>query len=359
MNDFIDETLKQSHRVESRANSLADDMAEALEAVDERIMGKLAKVAGQLDTDWENTAFKKRKKILERQRTEVESILAEVYQDKASALVSEAAQDVIQSTAKVTAKTMSALTGIEVKLGHGLSKSLVKKWFESSTVDGLLFTDWLNKLEKAAADRIVAVGCQSLIKGLGVDSAARLMRDQGIKGSVPGLRGLASTFLQSTNNYAREQTIMEHFAEVVTGWRHLGTLDGRTCLRCGPLDGKTYGLKESKPTLPLHWRCRCLYLPETGESYFREGTRAAVKEDLRIVHHRDGSTSTKFSVAEVEQVPAKTTYQSWLKGQLEKDPEFVKEVLGKGRFELFKAGKLNLNRMVSNGRIKKLSELTA
>jgi hypothetical protein len=35
----------------------------------------------------------------------------------------------------------------------------------------------------------------------------------------------------------------------------------------------------------------------------------------------------------------------------------VRRVLGKTRFELFKAGKLSLSGMVTDGRIKKLSEL--
>ena len=82
-----------------------------------------------------------------------------------------------------------------------------------------------------------------------------------------------------------------------------------------------------------------------------------MKHEGRTVHHRDGSTSTAYSPKEVEIVPGKTTYQQWLKRQLKEDPGFVRHVLGKTRFEHFKAGKLTLNRMVSHGRIKGLAEL--
>lgn len=243
---------------------------------------------------------------------------------------------------------------------------MVALWAEVSTVDGLLLNDWLGKLEAGAADRIVSVGRRAMIEGLPVDSMARLLRTEGIEGSIPGLRGLARTFCLSASNYAREQTTEALFGDLLAGWRRVGTLDGRTCLVCGPLDGKLYKADEPRPPLPQHWQCRCLYVPEAKTwrglgmdiDELPAGDRPAVKHDERTVHHKDGSTSTKFSVASAELVPASTTYQVWLQGQLEKDPAFVKKVLGPARFELFKAGKLSLNRMTAHGRIVKLSELS-
>ena len=41
-----------------------------------------------------------------------------------------------------------------------------------------------------------------------------------------------------------------------------------TCLRCAALDGTVYKLDEKKPQMPLHPRCRCIWLPETKT--FRE-----------------------------------------------------------------------------------------
>jgi hypothetical protein len=86
-----------------------------------------------------------------------------------------------------------------------------------------------------------------------------------------------------------------------------------------------------------------------------EGTRPAVKHSARTVHHRDGSTSTKFSVEEAKQFSG--TYNQWLKYQLEADPDFVQSILGKTRFELFKSGKLSLDAMSTHGQIKNLSAL--
>lgn len=65
--------------------------------------------------------------------------------------------------------------------------------------------------------------------------------------------------------------------------------------------------------------------------------RNAVKHEARTVHHRDESSSTRFKIAEVEHTTE--NYNQWLTRQLKEDPAFVRSILGKTRFELFKAGK--------------------
>jgi SPP1 gp7 family putative phage head morphogenesis protein len=354
----VDDILKHAHQVEARANALADDMVKALEAVQGRLIEKLAAVQAKLQKDWQNESLKRRKKLLELQRSEVAAILADLYQGKAPDMLQAAAHDTMQGSASFTVKTMNEVSSLSVKLGHGITKELVKAWTETSTCDGLLINDWLSKLEKSAADRIISVGRQAMIEGLPVNTMARMLRAQGIEGSVPGLRGLASTFMHSASAHARETTINRHFSKGIKGWRWLATLDRRTCLKCGPNDGKFVKQGDPKPALPRHWRCRCLWLPVVKNPISSGGSRPAVKHiKERTIQHRDGSTSTKWKVKEAEQVPVGTTYNAWLKGQLETDPAFVRSVLGKTRFELFKAGKITLNSMTTRGRIKSLAEL--
>ena len=200
--------------------------------------------------------------------------------------------------------------------------------------------------------------------GVGSATAARLMRRMGIEGSIPGTQGLARTILMSASNFVHERTYAAN-ASIISGVRHLATLDGRTCLRCGPLDGKEYALDEERPTLPLHWRCRCVYVPVVktwrdrgiDADEFQGGQRPAVKHEGRTVHHRDGSTSTAFTVDSAGRVPAGTTYSAWLRGQLETDPAFVESVLGSARYDLFRQGKLDLRAMSTRGHVKTLVEL--
>jgi len=50
-------------------------------------------------------------------------------------------------------------------------------------------------------------------------------------------------------------------------------------------------------------------------------------------------------------------YSEWITRQVEEDQTFAREVLGRTRFELLRDGKITLDKMVVDGRIKRLSEL--
>lgn len=360
-----DDILKFQHRVDQRATALADDMVRELRTSRAAILGRLAALAGDVGQDFDTLPASRKKALLEAQAAGVDAVLADVYA-KAGDHLREAGEDVVAATMASTAQAMAAVTGAAaVGVGTGLTTDVVAAWFKSSTVDGLTINDFLAKLQSSARDRIVSAGRRGLIEGLSVQNTAKLIQKEGIEGSIPGLEGLSRTFLHSASNFARDEIVKSKFADVVQGWRRSVVLDGRTCVLCGSMDGKTYGLKDAKPVLPAHWRCRCLYLPipitwrDLGIDIdeFEGGDLTTVKHSARTVHHRDGSTSTKYTVREVGHVPAGTTYEQWLKMQLDEDPAFVRSVLGNTRFELFKIGKLRLSSMVTEGRIKRLSEL--
>ena len=103
-----------------------------------------------------------------------------------------------------------------------------------------------------------------------------------------------------------------------------------------------------KPVLPRHWSCRYCYVPVPKDSDLIlgvEASRPAVKHSARTVQHRDGSTSTKFTIESVEHT--KETYQTWLKRMAQEDLEdlaFVRSVLGNKKADLFMAGELTLSR---------------
>lgn len=353
---MIDEFLKFQHKVEMRANALTQEMIKILMASREKILGKIA-VTSELLEAWPSMDLLNKEKALQAQRAEVEKVLADIYKDF-GIKIQNAGADVINATAKDTTRIFSEALGIEAKFFH-LEKKFVKAWFQTYTVEGLLMTDWLQKIEKGAADRIISVARQAMVEGLTIQKTASLLRIKGIEGSRPGIEGLARTSMLSASNYARETTIKTQFKKDLKGWRYIATLDRRTCLVCGDNDGKFYKLDERRPIVPRHWRCRCVYIPVPKMPKGLKGPdfeRAAVKDwPPKIVHHRDGSTSTKWIGYDAK--PFKGTYNKWLTQQLKEDPAFVKSILGPTRFELFKSGKLKLPQMVVNGRIKRLSEL--
>jgi SPP1 gp7 family putative phage head morphogenesis protein len=116
-------------------------------------------------------------------------------------------------------------------------------------------------------------------------------------------------------------------------YRYVGTLDSRTCLVCGELDGKVFETLEDAPQLPAHHNCRCLYLPEIKgmEGFDDDDTRASV----------DGP------------VKAGMTYEEWLKTQPD---DVVSDILGPTRFALYKSG-MPVTSFVASGETLTLKQL--
>lgn len=149
---------------------------------------------------------------------------------------------------------------------------------------------------------------------------------------------LAMTAVMHVNNTARDAVFAEN-EDIIKGYQRVETLDARTCLVCGPEDGKVYQVGKPRPPLPVHPRCRGVYVPvlkswrELGfdEDETPPGTRASM----------DG------------QVPETLTYPNWLKGQ---PAALQDDILGPARAKFFRAGK-PLADMVDHGRIMRLSEI--
>ena len=259
-----DHALKHAHLVDIRASQLAADMAAELRASRAAIVGRLAALADDAGRSFDQLAPSQRKALLEAQAADIDKVLAQVYATMGDHLQT-AGQDIVGATMTSTATAISAATGAgAITVGTGLTLDVTKAWFQVSTVDGLTLTNFLDKLQGSARDRIVSAGRRAMIEGASVQRAARMIRDQGIEASVPSLEGMARTFCLSASNYARDEIVKSKFADVVKGWRRSVVLDGRTCVVCGSMDGKTYGLNDAKPSLPSHWRCRCIYMMQTA-----------------------------------------------------------------------------------------------
>ena len=108
----------------------------------------------------------------EDQKTEVEKVISEVYQDIGIELKA-AGSDVIEATSIKTVKIMNESLSMSVALPK-LIKRDVENWFAMSTVDGLLINDYMKKLETSTVDRIVKQARQSMIEGHGAAKSARL-----------------------------------------------------------------------------------------------------------------------------------------------------------------------------------------
>jgi len=163
-----------------------------------------------------------------------------------------------------------------------------------------------------------------------------------IKDADPGqMQALRKSLEMNTRTmvtHLAETARMETYAKnnsLFSGYRYVATLDSRTCLVCGSLDGKVFEGSEppKEPPLPQHPNCRCLWLPEIKgmEGFDDDDTRASM----------DG------------QVPANMNYEEWLKTQPD---EVVRDILGTSRFNLYKSS-MPITSFIGSGETLSLQQL--
>ena len=169
--------------------------------------------------------------------------------------------------------------------------------------------------------------------------------------SVRGIIGLQKNQLEtlirtSTNhlaNQARNKTIAQN-ADVIDGYEWVATLDSRTSLICASRDGIVYPVSDDpvkSPKPPAHYGCRSTIVPK-------------VKREFDLLADED-ETRPAIGASGAGSVDGKLNYEQWLRRQPE---SFQQDVLGRGRFELFKNRKLPLSRFVDqSGRTLSLEEL--
>ncbi len=128
------------------------------------------------------------------------------------------------------------------------------------------------------------------------------------------------TGIQHVASVARMETWKTN-SDVVTGYRWVSTIDGRTSKTCMSLDSREFKIGKG-PLPPIHVRCR--------------STTAAVLDARYSFLDDDATRSSRDGY-----IDAKETYFSWLKKQ---PASFQDEMLGKDRGKLFRSGGLSSER---------------
>lgn len=147
------------------------------------------------------------------------------------------------------------------------------------------------------------------------------------------------TAIAHTANVA-QQRLYDTNDDIIKGYRYTATLDTRTTELCASRDGNFYKVGMPKPAIPAHFRCRSRYV-------------AVIKSFKDLGLDVDLPESTRASMD--GQVPAKTTYQDWLKKQ---SVQRQNEVLGVTKAKLFRDGGLSIDKFVSpTGHVYTLDEL--
>lgn len=150
---------------------------------------------------------------------------------------------------------------------------------------------------------------------------------------------LVRTITNNTSAIARDQVYQAN-DDIIDGYQWIATLDNRTTMICGSRDGIIF-TNPTDPKPPAHWGCRSTTIPIIKPEY-------DVGAKLHGKRPAKGATGTT-------QVSGRVTYGGWLKKQ---PTEFVDEALGVERSQLFRSGKLKLDKFVDpTGRIYSLKQL--
>lgn len=292
-------------------------------------------------------------KLLEQMRKELVSKLADVdlthwgklrlnqlLKDTTATIAEYYAQ--AQSIVSPSYAVVTSITAQQTAAGIGASlpsKAVLDSVVSNVLVEGAPLAQWWSKLTADSAFRIAAAIRQGITQGeTQAQIGKRLTAVVGVAGR--NTKSVVHTSIMAVMNDARMATIDDNATDD-TRMEYLATLDSHTCLICAPRDGLRWYVKSKEPightiswqAPPLHVNCRCTVSELTMLSDAIEGGRA--------------SSSGVVS--------GKTTFKDYLARQ---SPEFQDEVLGKGRADMYRAGKITLMDVVSgNGSPLTLDEL--
>lgn len=220
---------------------------------------------------------------------------------------------------------------------------------DTALVQGATIGDWFGKLESETRfniERAVKVGvslgrtnAQIIREIVGITSEG----DKGpeaLKKARRDAEAITRTAVATVSNNARLATFAAN-ADVLSGVMALVTLDGRTTRDiCVPRSGKVWSVPDFEPVghsiplnggPPFHWRCRTTLTPITRTFKELGIDRAEIPAGMQASAYGP--------------VPSGLTFEQWLKTQ---PKELADDVLGKGRAELWQAGKITLTQLVDN-----------
>jgi hypothetical protein len=320
-----------------RALVLAD-----LEALETELVKDLEGIVGKTDF------------TLARLRT----LLAQTRETIATAYVGigDDTQAAMERLARVVASQTSAAVNAAVGarlLSVGLSREQLAAVARNVVVFGKFPWEWWKDQDVKLRDRFARAMRSGYYRGETVEQLVRRVRGTKARGFADGLmratraqaEALVRTSVIAVSNEARLSTYDKN-RDVVKGVQWVSVLDERTTLICIGLDGKEWefpgsgtdyadyepiGHDKEFPGPTAHWNCRSTQVPITF-SWDELSGRASTKS-------RAGRIPKGTRASMDGQVARATTYGEWLARQSDERQD---EVLGPGRAELFRAGKLKV-----------------
>lgn len=260
-------------------------------------------------------------------------------------------------------KTMNNIVGWDGKvLGYNnisLSPQQLQGLVTEQKLAGKNLKDWMGDALSADIDSIKTEVAQGLIRGEGYDKmVSRLRQELGIeRGSRQerDLETVVKTYTQAINGKAQQDVYNANDIVSRLEWSAImenGNIKtGRgTCPRCIALDGLIWAKDDlDRPPMPLHPRCRCMFLPVTK-------TWKELGLDIDEMEKEYQPWTVRDDAGNIVEHGFEKNYSDWFKTR---GKEFQDRAIGPKRAELYREGKIQLKDLVDKkGNLILLAELT-
>lgn len=249
------------------------------------------------------------------------------------------------------------------------SPTLLATLVTQHPLDGRTLGSWLNDMERADVDRIMAQVRIGMVQGESIPAIVRrVIGSRALNGTDAlataltrrGTAAVIRTMVNGLSNAAKGEFYKAN-QSVIAAEVWMATLDGRICPVCMGLDGQRFKVGEGRRP-PAHVGCRCVRVavlasdvlgnrpmkPVTERGLLREfskleGLQAPTKR-VNLPRGFKGKFDI-FSRRRVRELtgttPARMTYAEFLRKQ---SVEFQNDVLGKTKARLFRTGKIGIRR---------------
>lgn len=227
-------------------------------------------------------------------------------------------------------------------------EEVVSKIANSSLIQGATLGQWWQRLNDTTQFDLERVIKNGVLLGQTNREIAKAIVGNGTDKGPEALSkarrdamAVTRTGVQTIANEARIATYEEN-ADIIKAIQWVSTLDGRTSDICIARSGKVWSFPDFKPVghnipwnggPPAHWSCRSSTIPITK-------TFAEIDGEDRVEPNLSQTTRASMD----GQVAADLTFDQFLKS---KPVAFADEMLGKGRAQLWRDGKITLSQLLS------------
>lgn len=249
------------------------------------------------------------------------------------------AQETFDGLVEIQLKAaQQSIASVVVDATVALPSAAVISRLNKPLIEGSLFNDWITKQSSDTYFKVAGTIREGILLG---QTNQEIIRNLVGTETIPGVieisrknaASLVQTAVHQVSNDAR-QAVYEANDDVITATAWLATLDSHTCPRCIARSGLTWkndinhtpiGHSVSYQIPPIHFNDRCVLTPIVDPQYLPKGLPVGTR------------------ASSLGQVRADITFKEYLEMT---DQDQVEEMLGKGRAEMFKNGKITLRQLI-------------